>query len=83
MKRYLKELELAGILMLFLGVVVGHAANMNVGAMMAAIGLLLWVLTVVVKAFNWQQYRRDNLINIFVMLGAIVMLFVGVLFMKR
>lgn len=76
MKKYLKEIETAGIIMLFIGVILGHAVSMNLGAMIAVVGLLLWVVTVVIKAFNWETYRRDNIVNIIVMLGAIVALFI-------
>ena len=68
--------------MLFLGVILGHVVNMNAGAMAAAIGLLLWVVIIIYKALHWELYRRDNLINIFVMLGAILTIFI-LFFLKR
>jgi uncharacterized membrane protein len=82
MKKYLKEIETSGIVLLFLGVILGRMANMELGAMISVVGLLLWVLTVVVKAFNWQQYRRDNILNIIIMLGAIVAIFFTLTLMK-
>jgi hypothetical protein len=82
MKKYLKEIETSGIVLLFLGVILGRMANMELGAMISVVGLLLWVLTVVVKAFNWQQYRRDNILNIIIMLGAIVAIFFTLTLLK-
>jgi len=82
MKNYLKEIETSGIVLLFLGVILGRMANMELGAMISVVGLLLWVLTVVVKAFNWQQYRRDNILNIIIMLGAIVAIFFTLTLLK-
>jgi hypothetical protein len=82
MKKYLKEIETSGIVLLFLGVILGRMANMELGAMISVVGLLLWVLTVIVKAFNWQQYRRDNILNIIIMLGAIVAIFFTLTLLK-
>ena len=82
MKNYLKEIETSGIVLLFLGVILGRMANMELGAMISVVGLLLWLLTVVVKAFNWQQYRRDNILNIIIMLGAIVAIFFTLTLLK-
>lgn len=82
MKKYLKELEIAGIILLFIGVILGHTVGMTTGACAAAIGLLLWVATVIIKAFNWNEYRRDNIVNIFVMLGAIILIFISLILAK-
>jgi len=82
MKKYLKELEIAGIILLFIGVILGHTVGMATGACAVAIGLLLWVTTVVIKAFNWNEYRRDNIVNIFVMLGAIILIFISLILAK-
>ena len=70
------------MIMLLLGVILGHAVNMKTGAIAAAIGLLLWVVIIVYKALHWEQYRRDNQINIIVMLGAILTIFI-LFFLKR
>jgi hypothetical protein len=82
MKKYLKEMEIAGIILLFIGVILGHTVGMATGACAVAIGLLLWVTTVVIKAFNWNEYRRDNIVNIFVMLGAIILIFISLILAK-
>jgi len=82
MKKYLKELEIAGIILLFIGVILGHTVGMATGACAVAIGLLLWVTTVVIKAFNWNEFRRDNIVNIFVMLGAIILIFISLILAK-
>ena len=79
MKKHLKEIETAGIVMLLLGVIVAHTVSIHFGATIVAVGMLLWVVTVVVKALDWKTYRRDNLVNICIMLGAIIMLFISYL----
>lgn len=81
-KKYLKEIEIAGIIMLFIGFILGHLVSMTFGAMAVVVGLMLWLLTVVIKALNWNQYRRDNMINIYIMLGAII-IFLIVLYLRK
>ena len=83
MKKYLKEIETAGIILLALGWSVGHFVNLYFGAAMVAIGILLWVFTVVVKALDWQHYRRDNLVNIAIIMGAIIGIFITLKFIVR
>ncbi len=81
-KKYLKEIELAGIILLFLGFVIGHLVNMTFGAMVVVVGLFLWFLTIVYKALHWKQYQRENMVNIYIMLGAII-IFLITLFLRK
>ena len=81
-KKYLKEIELAGIILLFLGFVIGHLVNMPFGAMVVVVGLCLWFLTIVYKALHWKQYQRENMVNIYIMLGAII-IFLITLFLRK
>ena len=81
-KKYLKEIELAGIILLFLGFVIGHLVNMPFGAMVVVVGLFLWFLTIVYKAQHWKQYQRENMVNIYIMLGAII-IFLITLFLRK
>ena len=75
-KKYLKEIEYAGIIMLFLGFILGHVVSIQFGAMIVVVGMLLWIFTVVVKALNWKQYSRDNIVNVYIILGAILAILV-------
>ena len=82
MKKYLKEIELSGILLLFIGCIIHYAGKTQWAVGVILIGIGLWVLQLVIKAFNWQTYRRDNMVNIAIMLGAIVALFISMILMK-
>ena len=82
MKKYLKEIEISGVLLMFIDCIAYRFFSFEAGLVAAGIGLLLFVLEIVYKAFNWQEYRRDNIQNIVIMLGAIIALFL-VLFLKR
>ena len=81
-KKYLKEIELAGIILLFLGFVVGHLVSMPLGAMIVVVGLLIWLFSVVYKALRWKQYPRENMVNVYIMLGAIL-IFLIMLFLRK
>lgn len=83
MKKYLKEIETVGIIMMFVGVILGHTAGMNLGAVFVVIGILLWVATVVIKSMDWEKYRRDNIVNIVIMLGAILAIFATFFLSKK
>ena len=81
-KKYLREIELAGIILLFIGFILGHLVNLQLGAMIVVIGLLIWLFSVVYKAINWKQYQRENIVNIYVMTGAII-IFLIMLFLRK
>jgi uncharacterized membrane protein HdeD (DUF308 family) len=74
MKKYLREIELAGIILMIIGVAMYRLMGMQAGFIACAIGIVLWLVEVVYKAFKWQEYRRDNVQNIMMMLVIIVLL---------
>ena len=75
MKKYLKELEIAGIILMGIGIVVAHTAGYNYGMWPCAVGMLVLLLPYLYKAFHWKEYARDNKQNILMMLFVIAMLF--------
>ena len=81
-KKYLREIELAGIILLFIGFILGHLVSLQLGAMIVVVGLLIWLFSVVYKAINWKQYQRENIVNIYVMTGAII-IFLIMLFLRK
>jgi hypothetical protein len=83
MKKYIKEIEIAGIVLLFIGTILGRVYNMTLGAMIVIVGLILWILTFIVKALNWEQYRHDNIINIAIIIGAIVTIYITLIFFAK
>ena len=76
MKKYLNEIELAGMILLFIGAFCGKGLNPNTLILILAIGLLLWVGVVIYKALKWEEYRRDNILNIIIMICAIISIFI-------
>lgn len=82
MKKYLREIEVSGGLLMLIGVVLYRFAGLSAGYIACALGILLWLIVVVFKACHWNEYRRDNLQNIAIMLVAIVLLFGLMLFAR-
>lgn len=79
MKKYLREIELSGLLLVIIGVVCSMVWGYNFGMWPCAMGLLLWLTTFLYKAFNWKEYERDNRQNIMILLIAIFILTIKML----
>lgn len=74
MKKYLREMEVAGILLLAIGVVLSLFFTPRYGAWPCAVGILLFLATMVYKAFHWQEYEKENKRNIVIILFTILLL---------
>ena len=79
MRKYLNELSIAGILLLFIGVIIGHTAGTQYGMWPCAVGLLIALVLVVFKAMHWKEFERENKRNIVIMLITIVLLYLFML----
>ena len=75
MKKYLREIEISGVILMLIGCIGHRFLHFSWAIWVCIIGLVLWLLQVVYKAFNWQEYAKDNKQNILMMLFVIVMLF--------
>ena len=80
MKRYLREIELSGLLLVIIGIVSAIVWGYDFGMWPCALGLLLWLITFLYKAFRWKEYERDNRQNIMILTIAILILIVKMLF---
>ena len=74
MKRYLRELELSGLILVIIGIVTSWIWGSNFGMWPWVVGLLLWLITFLYKAFHWKEYERENRQNIIILLIAIFIL---------
>ena len=74
MKKYLKEIEISGVILMFIGCIMHRFLSLTTGIWACSIGILLWLLVVIYKAFHWKEYQRDNRMNIVVMLCLIALL---------
>ena len=82
MKKYLKELEISGVILMFIGCIMHRLWSLPVGIWACSIGMLFWLLVVIYKAFHWKEYERENKRLIVIMLIAIVFLFIQMI-LKR
>lgn len=72
MKKYLKEIEVSAMIMMFIGIILTSIDKAEWGAWVIMIAIALWLTEVVYKAFRWEEYRHDNILNIAIMTGAII-----------
>ena len=82
MKKYLKEIDTAGLILMLLGVVMYRFMGMQEGFIACGIGIVLWLTVVVYKAFRWQEFQKDNKQNIVMML-IIIALLLGSMLLAR
>ena len=89
MKKYLREIEVSGLILTFIGLICvmictqfGVTSGANFAVWACGFGLLLLFSVVIYKAFHWKEYERDNKQYIVIMLIAIAYLFIRML-LKR
>jgi len=73
-KKYLREIEVSGLLLVIIGIILSWTAGSNIGVWPCSIGLLLWLVSFLYKAFHWKEYERENRQNIIIILVAIIIL---------
>ena len=79
MKKYLREIEVSGLILVIIGIVCSWIWGTNFGMWPCAIGMLLWLVSFLYKAFHWKEYERENRQNIMIVMLAIIILIVQML----
>ena len=79
MKKYLREIEISGLILVIIGIVCSWIWGDNFGMWPCSMGLLLWLVTFLYKAFHWNEYARENKQNILIVLIAIAILLLKML----
>ena len=82
MKEYLKEIEISGVILMFIGCIMHRLWSLPVGIWACSIGMLFWLLVVIYKAFHWKEYQRENRMNIVIMLCVIALLWFLIIRMR-
>lgn len=82
MKKYLKTIEFTSVILMFLGCIGYRLLHLSWAIWICIAGLILWLIQVVYKAFNWQEYAKDNSQNIIGILVVIIMLFIVMVSIK-
>ncbi|MBQ9232127.1 MAG: hypothetical protein IJ190_13265 [Prevotella sp.] len=81
-KKYLREIEVAGCLLVIIGVIINLFLGVPYAVGPCAIGLLLWLICFVYRAFHWKEYERENKQGIMIILIAIFILIIQMM-MRR
>ena len=79
MKKYLREIELAGVILAIIGVVSSFVWGSIYGGWLCGIGIALFLLVFLYKALHWKEYERENKQNIVIILLTIIILFIQML----
>jgi hypothetical protein len=79
MKKYLREIEVSGLILVIIGIVSSYVWGANFGMWSCAVGMLLWLVSFLYKAFHWNEYERENRQNIMILMLAIVILIIQML----
>ena len=66
MKKYLREIEISSVILMLIGCVGHRFMHWQWAIWVCIAGLILCLLQVVYKAFNWKEYARDNKMMLFV-----------------
>lgn len=82
MKKYLREIEIAGLILTAIGVGVSWTIGYQYGVFPCGFGLLLLLIIFLYKAFHWKEYERENKQYIMIILLTIAILFFQMLTRK-
>jgi hypothetical protein len=74
MKKYLKEIEVSGLILTAIGIVSSLIWGVSFGALACGFGLLLMLVVFLYKAFHWKEYERENKQYIIIILVTIFIL---------
>lgn len=74
MKKYLREIELSGLILVIIGIAFSYIWGSGIGMWPCTVGMLLWLISFLYKAFHWKEYERENKQNIVIIIIAIIIL---------
>ena len=82
MKKYLRELEIAGMILIGIGIVIAHTAGYHYGAWPCGAGMLVLLLPYLYKACHWKEYAKENQRNIWIITICILLIYLQLLILK-
>ena len=82
MRKYLREIELAGCILAIIGIVCALIWGATFGGWLCGIGLFLMLIVFLFKAFHWKEYERENKQYILIILLTIAILIFQMLMKK-
>ena len=82
MKKYLRELEITGMILIGIGIVIAHTAGYNYGAWPCGVGMLTLLIPYLYKACHWKEYAKENQRNIWIITICILLIYIQLLLFK-
>ena len=82
MKKYLREIEMAGVILAIIGIVSSLVWGAIYGGWLCGIGIVLFLLVFLYKAFHWKEYERENKQYIVILLICIFLLIIQMVMAK-
>ena len=79
MRKYLREIEISGVILAAIGVGLSYINGIQYGVWPCGLGLLLLLAIFLYKAFHWKEYERENKQYIIIILLAIFIMFIQML----
>ena len=79
MKKYLREIEVAGLILTAIGIGISYIWNVQYGVWPCGVGLFLLLIIFLYKAFHWKEYERENKQYIWIILICIFILILQML----
>ena len=79
MRKYLREIEMAGVILAIIGIVSSLVWGAIYGGWLCGIGIALFLLVFLYKAFHWKEYERENKQYIVIILICIFILILQLL----
>ena len=79
MRKYLREIEMAGVILAIIGIVSSLVWGAIYGGWLCGIGIALFLLVFLYKAFHWKEYEHENKQYIIIILLTIIILFIQML----
>ena len=74
MKKYLREIEVAGVILAIIGIISSLVWGAIYGGWLCGIGIPLLLVIFLYKAFHWKEYERENKQYIMIILLTIAIL---------
>ena len=79
MRKYIREIEIAGLIMAAMGIICSMVWGTYFGGWACGFGLLLLLIVFLYKAFHWKEYERENKEYIVIILLSIIIFFIQML----
>lgn len=75
MKKYLREIEVSGLILTAIGVGIAYIKGYQYGVWPCGAGMVLLLVIFLYKAFHWKEYERENKQYIAIILICILILY--------